>query len=139
MPTGKAAPTPASDESAAAYAAAFDYIKKSDFPGAETAFRAFLASYPGDPKAPDARYYLGQTLLQRGAPSDAAEQFLAIVKKTPKAERAPEAMVRLGVSLNRMGEKAQACATLQALPTQFPKAAPGVKASAVAQIKAIGC
>jgi TolA-binding protein len=48
-------------------------------------------------------------------------------------------MVRLAVALNRMGEKAQACATLQALPTQYPKASASVKATAGAQIKAIGC
>jgi tol-pal system protein YbgF len=128
-----------SPEAAQAYLDAYEFIKKSDFPGAETAFRSYLASYPNSAKAPDARYFLGQTLLQRGASSDAAEQFLTIVKKTPKAERAPDAMVRLGVALNRMGEKTQACATLQALPTQYPKASASVKATATAQIKAIGC
>jgi tol-pal system protein YbgF len=128
-----------SADAAQAYLDAYDFIKKSDFPGAETAFRNYLASYPNSAKAPDARYFLGQTLLQRGASSDAAEQFLAIVKKTPKAERAPDAMVRLAVALNRMGEKTQACATLQALPTQYPKASASVKATAGAQIKAIGC
>jgi TolA-binding protein len=38
-----------------------------------------------------------------------------------------------------MGEKTQACVTLQALPTQYPKASASVKATAAAQIKAIGC
>ena len=133
------APPAAASDAASAFDAAYDFIRKSDFAGAETAFRSFLATYPRDAKAPDARYYLGQTLLQRGAAGDAAEQFLTIVKSTPKATRAPEAMVRLGVALNRMGEKAQACATLQALPTQYPNAAAGVKASATAQVRAIGC
>jgi tol-pal system protein YbgF len=128
-----------SADAAQAYLDAYEFIKKSDFAGAEAAFRNYLASYPNSAKAPDARYFLGQTLLQRGAPSDAAEQFLAIMKKSPRAERAPDAMVRLAVALNRMGEKTQACATLQALPTQYPKASASVKATAAAQIKAIGC
>jgi tol-pal system protein YbgF len=118
---------------------AYALVAKGDHPAAQAAFSAFLAAYPTDPRAPNARYWLGQAMLAQGASADAATQFLAIVKTTPKADVAPDAMVRLGVALNRMGEKVQACGTLTALPTQYPKASAATKAAAQAQIKAIGC
>ena len=142
---GKLGDIPASAVTAApaggaadAYAQAYGLIAKGEAKAGEDALIAFLASYPNDPKAPDANYWIGQSLLVQNKPADAANRFLGI-QKTPKAAIAPQAMVRLGVALNRMGEKAQACATLKAVPTQYPAAAKTVKDSAAAQFKSIGC
>jgi tol-pal system protein YbgF len=130
---------PATGDPATAYANAYKLVAQGDHDGAEQALRAFLAGFPNDPRAPDAHYYLGQTLLVRGAATEAAAEFVGIIKATPKAAKAPDAMVRLGVALNRMGNKAEACSTLNALPTQYPRASAATKASAAAQTKAIGC
>ncbi len=122
-----------------AYAQAYGLIARGDAKAGEEALVAFLINYPNDAKAPDAHYWIGQSLLVQNKPADAANRFLGIAQKTPKAAIAPQAMVRLGVALNRMGEKAQACATLKAVPAQYPAAAKSVKDSAAAQMKAIGC
>ena len=42
---------------------------------AETAFRQFLATYPGDQRAADAQYWLGESLFSRGMYRDAALEF----------------------------------------------------------------
>jgi tol-pal system protein YbgF len=133
------AAVPGGGDPVTAFSQAYTLITRGDYVAAQNAFAAFLAAYPSDSRAPSARYWLGQAMLQQGANSDAASQSLTIVKKSPKADIAPDALVRLGVALNRMGEKAQACATLASLAATFPKATPATKASATAQSKAIGC
>lgn len=144
-PSGKlgdipaAAAASASGDAAADYKAAYGLVAKGDSKGGEDAFTAFLAAYPSDPKAPDAHYWLGQSLLAQGRAPDAAAHFLNVIQKTPKATIAPQAMVRLGVALNRMGQKAQACSTLKAVPTQYPKAPAAALTAATSNIKAIGC
>jgi tol-pal system protein YbgF len=138
-PAGAAVPLPGGGDPAASFNDAYALVQRSDNAGAQAAFAAFLAAYPGDTRAPNARYWLGQVMLAQGANSDAASQFLTVVQKSAKADIAPDALVRLGVALNRMGEKAQACTTLKSLSVQFPKAKPETKTRAQAQIRAIGC
>jgi tol-pal system protein YbgF len=144
-PTGKLGDIPASaaanasGDAAADYKAAYDLVAKGDSAGGESAFTAFLAAYPKDAKAPDAHYWLGQSILAQGRAPDAAAHFLTVIQKTPKAAIAPQAMVRLGVALNRMGQKPQACTTLKAVPAQYPKASAATLALATANIKSIGC
>lgn len=145
LPPAPGAPSPAGDtlpaggDPAAAYTQAYAFITRGSYADAQTAFAAFLATYPTDTRAPSARYWLGQAMLQQGANSDAASQFLTIVKQSPRADIAPDALVRLGVALNRMGQKPEACATLASLAGTFPRANATTKASAAAQAKAIGC
>lgn len=134
-----AAAAAASGDAAGDYARGYDLVAKGDAKGGGDAFTAFLAAYPNDPKAPDAHYWLGQSLLAQNHAPDAAAHFLNVIQKTPKAAIAPQAMVRLGVALNRMGQKEQACGTLKAVPTQYPKASAETRAAAAANIKSIGC
>ncbi|MES1203463.1 MAG: tol-pal system protein YbgF [Pseudomonadota bacterium] len=134
-----AAAAAASGDAAGDYAHAYALVAKGDSKGGEDAFTAFLAAYPSDAKAPDAHYWLGQSLLAQNHAPDAAAHFLNVIQRTPKAAIAPQAMVRLGVALNRMGQKEQACGTLKAVPTQYPKASAETRAAAAANIKSIGC
>jgi tol-pal system protein YbgF len=129
----------ASGDAAGDYSRAYNLVARGDSKGGEDAFTAFLAAYPSDAKAPDAHYWLGQSLLAQNHAPDAAAHFLNVIQKTPKAAIAPQAMVRLGVALNRMGQKEQACGTLKAVPTQYPKASAETRAAAAANIKSIGC
>ncbi len=122
-----------------AFRKARELVFASRFAEARPALSSFLQTYPAAAEAPEARYWLGRTLLAQNAPVEAAKQFMDVVKRNPGAARAPDSMLLLGVSLKRMGEKDQACATFRELSTRFPKAAPNVKESALRELRAAGC
>ena len=133
----KPAPKPVAggDDAAGSYKQAYDLVVQNQYADAESSFRAFLASYPKDARAPDAHYWLGQSLLAQGKNADAAEQYLGIVKSTPKALKAPDAYLNLGVATKAMGQAAAACAIFKDVPVKFPKASEAVKTKAAARAK----
>ena len=68
-------------------------------------FRDFLHKYPSDRLAPEAQYWLGESLFQDQQYRDAAEAFLAVSTKYDTTARAPDALLRLGQSLAALGRK----------------------------------
>ena len=92
-----------------------------------TSFRGFLRLYPSDRLAPEAQYWLGESLFQQQQYRDAAESFLAVSTKYEATARAPEALLRLGQSLAALGEKEAACASLGEVLRKYPRATSSVK------------
>lgn len=137
--TDPAAPAVASADSAAAYRAVRSQLMRGDTAGAETGLRQWIGQYPNDPLAPEAKFWLGQTLLGRAANDEAAKVFVDLLRAHPKAAVAPEAMGRLGVALTRMGQKAQGCAAFADIARRYPTAAPAVKARADEEARKAGC
>ena len=82
---------------------------RQDYEGAELAFRAFLSAHGRDRLAPNATYWLGESLFQRQRHREAAEQFLRLSTDFPQAQVAPNALQRLGQSLAALGERTAAC------------------------------
>src|SRR5262249_12513216 len=91
---------------------AYGYVLRKDYELAEQGFRGFLKKYPGDPRASDANYWLGETLFQRHKYPDAAQLFLSVSRDHPTTAKAPDALLRLGQSLAQMGGKDAAWGTL---------------------------
>jgi tol-pal system protein YbgF len=110
-----------------AYDLAYGYILRKDYPLAADTFRVFLRQYPSDRLAPEALYWLGESLYQQQQYRDAAESFLAVSTKYDTNARAPEALLRLGQSLAAMGEKEAACASLGEVLRKYPRAAANLK------------
>ena len=79
--------------------------------------------------APEAQYWLGESLFQQQQYRDAAESFLAVSTKYDTTARAPEALLRLGQSLAALGEKEAACASLGEVLRKYPRASLTVKQS----------
>ena len=77
--------------------------------------------------APEAQYWLGESLFQQQQYRDAAESFLAVSTKYETTARAPEALLRLGQSLAALGEKEAACASLGEVLRKYPRASSSVK------------
>ena len=117
------------------FALGVGFVQRRDYGQAEATFRDFLRSYPGDPKASEARYWLGESLYQRKKYPDAVETFLAIYRDAPQSPKAPESMLKLGMALNGMGEKDQACATLEAAGKKYTR----IKAQSDRELKRISC
>ncbi len=112
----------------AAFTAAYKLLLSGDYPGAEAAFGAYVATYPDSPRTPEARYWLGKTLVTKGDEQKAATAFMESIRGFPQTAWAPNAMIELARSLVALKQPAQACATLAEIPKRYPKAAPSVAA-----------
>lgn len=104
------------------YDRAYGSILSGDYDTAENAFRQFLGTYPDNALAPDAQYWLGESLFVRAQYRDAANEFLAGYKAYPKSAKAPDALLKLGLSLAGLGEREAACRTFDAVLKQYPDA-----------------
>lgn len=111
------------------------YVQRRDYGQAEATFRDFLREHPGDPKAAEARYWLGESLYQRKKYTDAADSFLTNFKEAPNSAKAPESMLKLGMSLNGMGKKEEACATIAEAGRKYAR----IKAQSDRELKRISC
>jgi tol-pal system protein YbgF len=117
----------------------YGYVLHKDYALAEQTFRDFLKKYPGDPRAADANYWLGETLFQRQKYRDAAELFLLVSRDHGTAAKAPDALLRLGQSLAQMGEKDAACGTLAEVGRKYPRAALSVRQAVEREQKRVHC
>ena len=127
-----AAPPP---DPATAFKSAYDLVTKGNFPAGAVAFRSFVKTYPSSDFVPEARFWLGQTLLAQGDNAGAAEQFLSVVKTAPKSTKAADSYLYLGVAFKKMGQREQACAVLKDVPVKYPSAAPQIKQRASLEAK----
>jgi tol-pal system protein YbgF len=118
---------PPSDSPKDNYDLAYGYVLRKDYALAEDGFRSFLVKFPHDRLAPDAHYWLGESLFQRQQFRDAAESFLTVSTKYETTGKAPEALLRLGQSLAALGEKEAACASLGEVLRKYPRASVAVK------------
>jgi tol-pal system protein YbgF len=130
---------PPSDSPKDYYDLAYGYILRKDYALAEDGFRTFLRKYPSDRLAPEAQYWLGESLFQRQRYRDAAEAFLNVSTKYESTAKAPDALLRLGQSLAVLGEKEAACASLGEVLRKYPRAALGVKQGVDREQKRVGC
>jgi tol-pal system protein YbgF len=118
---------------------AYGYVLHKDYALADQGFRSFLKKYPGDPRAADANYWLGESLFQRQKYRDAAELFLLVSRDHGTAAKAPDALLRLGQSLAQLGEKDAACGTLAEVGRKYPRAALSVKQAVEREQKRVHC
>jgi tol-pal system protein YbgF len=137
------APAPAPDEAKAgatdAFSKARELMLAGDYDAAQSAFAAYVQTYPDGPRTPEARYWLGKTLAVKGAHADAAGAYIGALRGWPKTAWAPDAVVELARSLTALKKPADACAALAELPKRYPKATPPVKARAAAVAKQAKC
>lgn len=103
------------------YDLAYGYVLTGDYDLAEETFKLWLASYPSDPQAIDAQFWLGESHLQQGEYRDAANAFLSVYKTAPDSIKGPDSLMKLGVSLSALGEKEAACGTFAELGRRYPQ------------------
>ncbi len=121
------------------YDLAYGYVLHKDYGPASDTFRDFLHKYPTDRLAPEAQYWLGESLFQGQHYRDAAEAFLAVSTKYDTTARAPDALLRLGQSLAALGEKEAACASLGEVLRKYPRATASVKQGVDREQKRVHC
>jgi tol-pal system protein YbgF len=128
-----------SDSPRDTYDLAYGYVLRKDYALAEEAFQSFLKMYPNDRRAPDAQFWLGESLYQRQRYDAAASAFLDLSTKHTSHSKAPEALLRLGQSLAAMKQKEMACATLAEIGRKYPRAPTSVKQGVDREQKRVAC
>jgi tol-pal system protein YbgF len=121
-PVAAAPAAPASTDPAAAFKSARQMLLDGDYGGAEQAFAGYVEAFPDSAKAPEARYWLGETQFVREAYGDAAGNYLGAVRGWPQTAWAPDAVLKLSRSLVALKKPADACKTLDELAKRYPKA-----------------
>lgn len=142
-PAAQAEPPPSPAEAKAnaadAFAKARQLMLAGDYDSAETAWAAYVQSYPDGARTPEARYWWGKTLTAKSASAQAASAYLGAIRGWPKTAWAPDAVVELARALVSLKKSDDACAALAEIPRHYPKAPPAVKTRAEAVSRQAKC
>jgi tol-pal system protein YbgF len=130
---------PPADDGSQVYDLGYTYVQAGDYRLAAQSFRKFVADYPRHKKIPEARFWLGESLLAQGQNEEAARILLETHKKYPKSRLAAQTLLKLGVSLAAMNQRELACATFAEVGKKYPDASNAVRAKVVAEQKAASC
>ena len=145
---GAAAQQPQATQSASAgqfanakaqYDHAFGLLSQANYPAAEQALGAFLASHPQDPLAGNAKYWLGETQYVRGQYREAAVTFAEGFQQYPNSAKAPDNLLKLAKSLSALGQNEDSCGTLNELLRRYPKAPANVLQQAQRERQRLSC
>ncbi|HYL80914.1 MAG TPA: tetratricopeptide repeat protein [Candidatus Acidoferrum sp.] len=109
------APSGSADE---LFSAAVTEYARQDYERAIQRFRAFLAAFPGDARAPDARFFLGEAQFSRQRYREAIPEFETLIRQFPESRRIPAALYRQGQARLALGDQA-GCQLLRDVTTLY--------------------
>jgi tol-pal system protein YbgF len=115
---------------AVAFQRARQQLLEGDYASASRGFEAFATAYPSDPRAAEARYWLGETLYIREDYGAAAQAYIAALRGWPATSWAPDALVKLSGSLVELKQTERACQTLGEFTRRYASSSASVKARA---------
>ena len=112
---------PATPGPATLYKLAYDQMSRGSHGTARSGFEELLAQYPNSDLAPDAQYYIGETLQAEGNTNAADSVFSVVVAKYPNAPRAATALYKHGVYLQKAKRDREARQAFQTLVDKYPR------------------
>ena len=115
-------------DKAAIYSLALKKLDGGDAPRARELLNEFLAKFKGDPLAPNAQYWLGETWYAEKKYNDAIVEFQKVLKEFKGSEKVPDALLKIGLSFQSQGDCEKALLFLDEV-VQSHKAAPAAKAA----------
>ena len=78
------------------YSTAVMDMNKGNYDLAIMGFESYLEDFPEGPRADDARYNIGESLLAKGEYSEAALSFLTVTRKWPESQLTPPSLYKAG-------------------------------------------
>ncbi|MDD9799418.1 MAG: tol-pal system protein YbgF [Gammaproteobacteria bacterium] len=111
-------PDPA--EVQARYDEAFEFLKRSHYSRAVTAFRDFLGEYPATELSDDAAYWIAEAHYVTRSFADALQGFQLMRRRYPDSVRVPDATLKVGYIQYEIGAYTDARATFTAITTDYP-------------------
>jgi tol-pal system protein YbgF len=122
---GAGASAASGSDDKAAYQAAFDLLKNSQFDAAIAAFQKFLVSFPDSTLADNAQYWLGEADYVNKSFTDAQAAFQKVVDKYPQSRKVPDALLKIGYCQYELKQFDAAKQTLSKVVAQFPDSPSG--------------
>jgi len=103
----------------AAYQAAFDLLKNSQYDRAIPAFQKFLLTFPDSQLADNAQYWLGEAYYVNRSFPEAENAFQRVVDKYPQSRKRPDALLKIGYCRYELQQWSSARQVLSQVATQF--------------------
>lgn len=103
-----------------AYQHAFDLLRELRYDQAVTAFRQFIATYPGGRYAHIAQYWIGEANYAQRKFKQAITDYQKLIDGYPKSPKLAEALLKIGYSQYEIKSLKQAEATLSRLVKDYP-------------------
>lgn len=122
---GGADTSAAGGDDKAAYQAAFNLLKDSQYDRAIAAFQKFLIVYSDSSLADNAQYWLGEAYYVNKSFPEAQTAFQRVVDKYPQSRKRPDALLKIGYCQYESKQWDAAKGTLTQVATQFPDAPAG--------------
>ena len=110
------------------YESALALFRDAKYKESHTAFSAFVGTYPDDPLAPSAQYWLGNSLYALRDCKKAIDAQELLLKKWPESSKAPDAMLAIGTCQRELGNAKSSRKTLEALIAKHPGTPAAAKA-----------
>ena len=100
------------------FSAAVTEYARQDYERAIERFKAFIATYPRDTHAPDARFLLGEAQFSRQRYAEAIPEFETLIQQFPESRRIPAALYRQGQARLALGDRT-GCQLLRDVITRY--------------------
>lgn len=102
------------------YQVAYRDYQRGNYDLAISGFREFLARNPNSDLAPNAAYWIGESLFSQKKYREAIPQFDSVVNSFPKSGKVAGALLKKGYSYLALGEKSQGIVQLQYVVHEHP-------------------
>jgi len=112
------------DENQAYDAAVNMVLKEKNYDKAIPAFEGFIKQFPSSSYVPNAHYWLGQLMFNKGDRAGAASQFSTVANKYSKSPKRADALLKLGMLAQLDGKKAEAKAFYEQVIKGYPNTSP---------------
>lgn len=112
------------DENQAYDAAVNMVLKEKNYDKAIPAFEGFIKQFPNSSYVPNAHYWLGQLLFNKGDRAGATTQFATLANKYSKSPKRADALLKLGMLAQLDGKKAEAKSFYEQVIKGYPNTSP---------------
>ncbi len=102
------------------YRAAFELIKEQRYDAAEVAFRQFMLSFPDSDNAPNAQYWLAESLYVRQRYEQALGEFQTVIDDFPASRKVVDALLKIGYCNYELGRWQAAKTALAQVQADYP-------------------
>ncbi|HTS89462.1 MAG TPA: tetratricopeptide repeat protein [Gemmatimonadales bacterium] len=102
------------------YAASLQQLRRGSPATARLGFREMLRTYPTNPRAPDATYFVGETFAAE-SPDSAAIYYAKVVESFPQSPRAASSLYKLGLLAERRKDLEGARGYYQRVLKDYPR------------------
>ncbi len=97
-----------------------DQMRQESYATAREAFRQLVAAWPNSELAPEAQYWIAETLNKEGNTAAADSAYREVAQKYPQSPKASTALYKVGKLLEGGGRCAEARAVMDRVAREYP-------------------